>query len=102
MKRKPHAATLLSLAALTALAAGCASTGSADSRAEAQCTYLARAEGLRMHQIDGVRSNAGGVVALNVRVEDAVGRRVPAVCNYNSGTNTATWAQPLPQGLARS
>lgn len=98
MKRIVLASTVTTL---VALAAGCASTGTPEARAEAQCSYLARAEGLRLHQVDSVRAS-GGVVAVNVRVEDAVGRRVPAVCNYNAGSNSATWAQPLPQGLARS
>ena len=90
--------TLLSVAAL----AGCASTTEPSARAEAQCGYLARGEGLRLQQVDGVQSNANGVIALNVRIEDSLGRRVAAVCNYTIATNSATWAQPLPAGLLRS
>lgn len=94
----PALLTLLSVAAL----AGCASTTEPSARAEAQCGYLARGEGLRLQQVDGVQSNANGVIALNVRVEDAVGRRIAAVCNYATASNGATWAQPLPAGLRRS
>ena len=94
--------TLFCLATLSAAAlVGCASTASPNASAEAQCSYLARGEGLKLHQVDGVLSNANGVIALNVRVEDALGRRVTAVCNYSTANNTASWARPLPSGLTR-
>ena len=95
--------TMFCLVTLSAVAlAGCASTAGPNAGAELQCTYLARSDGLKLHQVDGVQSNANGVIALNVRVEDAVGRRVSAVCNYTTATNTAAWAQPLPAGMRRS
>lgn len=94
--------TQFCLATLTAAAlAGCASTGNPNASAEMQCGYLARSEGLKLHQVDGVQSNANGVIALNVRVEDALGRRVNAVCNYTAASNSASWARPLPSGLTR-
>jgi hypothetical protein len=87
---------------LSSLLVACATSSSPNAAAEAQCSYLARSDGLRLHSVDGVRSNADGVVALNVKVEDAVGRRLATVCNYTVATNKANWAQPLPEGLRRS
>ena len=84
------------------LLAGCATPSSPNASAEAQCSYLARGEGLTLRQVDGVASNVNGVIALNVRVEDALGRRINTVCNYNTTTKAASWAQPLPAGIRRS
>jgi hypothetical protein len=97
---RPLLVSIVSLS--TAVFAGCVTTADPQTRAEAQCMYLAQGEGLRLQQFDGVQSNANGVIALNVRIEDALGRRLRTVCNYAIASNSASWAQPLPAGLRRS
>jgi hypothetical protein len=88
-------------AAVVALAAGCAQTGSVNAAAEQaqmQCSYLARDAGLRVAEYVSVESLAASH-QVKMKLEDRLGRRVNGSCEVAGGK--ARWMEALPAGLAR-
>lgn len=79
---------------------GCAQTtgGLAGNTAEQQCGALARADGIRVNEV-AKSENVGGGQNLDLRVEDALGRRFNATCVYTA--DGARWLNPLPANAAR-
>jgi hypothetical protein len=91
---------LVGTTTLTALLAACAAGGGSTATvAEQQCGGLARHEGLRLVQIDGIEKQAGDTQLVKMRLEDALGRRFATTCTVANGS--ARWAQPLPANISR-
>lgn len=79
------------------LATACAQTGTAiapEARAQQQCGYFAREEGLRLLQVTGVEAD-GNSYRVKMRLEDGLNRKLDATCIYAANGNRA-WAQALP------
>jgi hypothetical protein len=86
-----------------ALCAACAQAGSGatpTARAEQQCGYFAREEGLRLLEVAGVDSD-GDNVRVRMRLEDGLNRKLSATCVFATKSNKASWAQALPAGYLR-
>lgn len=97
--------TIFAAALSAALCAGCAQTGAGSSaspaaRAEQQCGYFAREEGLRLVEVAGVETD-GDNVRVRMRLEDGLNRKLNATCVYAAKDNKAAWAQALPAGYLR-
>jgi hypothetical protein len=93
-------ARLLSATTITVLLAACASGGTGmTTAAEQQCGALARYEGLRLLQVEGVENQGASAQVVKMRVEDAFGRKFTASCAVAGGA--AKWAQPLPANVGR-
>lgn len=90
--------TILAATLAAALCAACAQTGSnaaPAARAEQQCGYFAREEGLRLLEVAGVEAD-GDNIRVRMRLEDGLNRKLNATCVYAANSNKATWAQALP------
>ncbi|MEP6608842.1 MAG: hypothetical protein ABJA83_09195 [Burkholderiaceae bacterium] len=88
----------LAVIAIATLSA-CATTRKLAGNAEQQCGGLARAEGLRVNQVIKAE-NVSGSDNVQMRVEDALGRRFDSTCLYTAA-NGARWLNPLPANAAR-
>jgi hypothetical protein len=84
--------SLLTLAGISAIA-GCATQGSPEATAQAQCQYFAREEGMEWVQNVKTAPAADGF-GVTMQMKDALGRPFNATCIYAAGKKR--WAEPLP------